>query len=233
MNGFAVKPVELSRLLAEIARVTGVTHLGRDSHVALHDHIAVGSTEGVDWERGTELWGDVQTLQTRIRQFLSETLQSLYRDGPLGDESVQQAAAHRLHGAAANLALTGVQAMAADLERSYASDAPPRQDVQVRWAALYAEMKALLDRLPSPTTAEALPHQSASALKHADLLTLQRYLQRGELAEEALQRVCGALSVDAREGLQAAVDNFDFDRALGIVDTLMQQLPRSDDGYQP
>jgi len=41
------------------------------------------------------------------------------------------------------------------------------------------------------------------------------------------------VSADTREALQAAVDSFDFDRALGLVQTLLQQQPLSEPGAQP
>jgi two-component system sensor histidine kinase/response regulator len=234
MNGFAVKPVELPRLLAEIARVTGLAHpaplAGRDAVAAPQGlaHAAPGQPEGVDWARGAEMWGDVQTLQTRIRQFLTEALQGLPPEGLPGDEPAQRATAHRLHGAAANLALPRVQALAAELEQG----APAQPQALAQWAALRSEMQALLDRLPQAPAAAATI-KPATALHPDDLRTLQQHLQRGELAEDALQRVCAAVSADTREALQAAVDSFDFDRAQGLVDALLQQQPLSEPGAQP
>jgi len=244
MNGFAVKPVELPRLLAEIARVTGLAPDGASAMPATAEiaHAAPAQPEGVDWARGAELWGDVNTLQTRIRQFLTEALQGLPLAGPPGDTTAQRATAHRLQGAAANLALPRVQALAAELEQGATAQAQAQHQpesqaqvealVEAQWAVLRAEMQALLDRLP----ATAATHPSAPvapALQAADLHTLQQHLQRGELAEEALRRVCAALNADSREALQVAVDNFDFDRAQGLIEALLQQLPLSDDGAQP
>ncbi|WP_027474013.1 MHYT domain-containing protein [Curvibacter gracilis] len=230
MNGFAVKPVELPRLLAEIARVTGLVHAasleGGPSSNGGTD-ASPDRNEGVDWVRGAEMWGDVQTLQTRIRQFLTEALQGLPPEGPPGDEPAQRATAHRLHGAAANLALPRLQALAAELEQGVAAQP------HAHWAALRAEMQALLDRLPQASVTAAASQPAATALKADDLRTLQQHLQRGELAEETLRRVCAAVSADTCEALQAAVDSFDFDRALGLVEALLQQQPLSEPGAQP
>ena len=229
MNGFVVKPVELSRLLAEIARVTGLVQAASwqvptssDGGSNADPHL----TEGVDWVRGAAMWGDVQTLQTRIRQFLTEALQGLPPEGSPGDEPAQRATAHRLHGAAANLALPRVQAMAAELEQGVAVQP------HAQWAALRTEMLALLDRLPQAPVTAAASEPAATVLNADDLHALQQNLQRGELAEEALQRVCAAVSADTREALQTAVDSFDFDRALGLVKALLQQTP-SEPGAQP
>ena len=225
MNGFAVKPVELPRLLAEIARVTGlaINPQAAAAEPASGPQAAAGQAEGVDWTRGAELWGDVQTLQTRIRQFLTEALRGLPPDTPLGDEPAQRATAHRLQGAAANLALPRVQALAADLEQG--ALARP----QAQWAALRAEMQALLDRLPAAPLA-AVEAQAHLLLQPEDLRTLQAHLQRGELAEDALQRVYAAVDADRREALQAAVDSFDFDQALRQVDALLKHLTPSEPG---
>lgn len=236
MDGFAVKPVELPRLLAEIARVTGSAGLAGAASQGVADGAGRGAMappEGVDWARGAMIWGDVQTLQTRIRQFLTDALRDL---PPSADEAARRAVAHRLNGAAANLALPRVQALAAELEQGRPHQALPDADidndiqVQAQWDALRAEMQALLDCLPAPdhdaaSDTAAVSDRPAHVLQAADLHTLRQHLQRGELAEEALQRVCAAVDADTREALQAALDNFDFDQALSQIEALLQSSP--------
>ncbi|MDD0839739.1 PAS domain S-box protein [Curvibacter sp. HBC61] len=225
MNGFAVKPVDLARLLAEIARVT---QLGQVADLANATQQAHGQAhdpehDGVDWARGSALWGDVQTLVSRIRQFLTDTLQQLPPLLQDLDDQTLKAQAHRLHGAAANLALPRVQAMAAALEQSPATG--PEQ--QVAWLVLQAEMQALLDQLPgepatTPAPKTAAPHaEPAAALNPDDVRELIEHLQRGELPDAALQRLSAALDAPRREALQNAIDGFDFDQALALA----QQLP--------
>lgn len=220
MDGFAVKPVELPRLLAEIARVTGRGETRADRPA--HQGETVGpqvddDVEGIDWRRGIALWGDGKALQTRIHRFLVDTLDGWDAAVSDQDAAALRGVAHRLHGAAANLALPQVQALAAELELGTGGGAEPSLD---RWARLRQAMQALLAQVTpvveGPVTALPPTSLSAEALRR-----LQAQLRRGEFDEEALQAVGQALDAPTRQALRQAMERFDFDAALELVDKLL------------
>lgn len=156
MNGFAGKPLELPRLLAEMARVLG---LGAA-------HAAVAQLSGaspacqrtpalvIDWPRGLSLWQQAAPLLAAIRQLLAEServLQQAQRLHAAQDGAGLQALAHRLKGAAANLALPGLQEVAANWEAAIKQQsgwaAPAMEDflrqLQQAYAALHLAFEAL------------------------------------------------------------------------------------------
>ena len=84
----------------------------------------------------------------------------------------------------------------------------------------------LANNLPQQPEVCAPTVSAQGALDHAALLNdlhrLQQALQRGALDEPALQRlmVLGA----SAEALRAALDEFDFERALALLATLQAEL---------
>jgi CheY-like chemotaxis protein len=103
MDGFASKPLEMDKLLAEIARVIGLAPAAE--HSAALD---VPADLAIDWPRGIQLWGSQQAMAAAIRRFLDEHAGSCAEVARLLQDNRREAAielVHRLRGAAGNLAL--------------------------------------------------------------------------------------------------------------------------------
>ena len=234
MDGFASKPLEPARLFREIARVLNLQPDAASDWGALTASAALSSpavapapqVQGViDWERGTRLWGQRALLRDAIARLLGEheatpaALQTLVAQRDLDGA---RALAHRLRGAAANLALVPLQTLAQRIEE--AARALDRTALVPLVAALPAAMQAVQQALASEADAAAAPapgvgqHTPLAPAQRAQALVaaqaLAQALARSELAQPPLDALAQLLPGDAMERLQEAIDTFDFDQAL-------------------
>lgn len=241
MNGFASKPLEPTRLLSEIARV-----LANEPDSA--DNLRLPTqrphnTPPIDWPRGLQLWGTPERLHHAVQRFVDEhqaTPAQLQSDLARADWAALLQHAHRLHGAAGNLTLRQVQALA---ERS--ENAARAQDAAAASAAI-AALPAALDAVrhslaaatatgtagagATATTAAAAPPTLSAAQQQAvraALGQLSSALAQGELPDAPLDTLGQTLPAPALQALHHAIDRFDFSDAQRCLDSLEQQLPPS------
>ena len=233
MDGFASKPLEPARLFREIARVL---HLQPDSSPSGWSSLQTLSRDpdmppapqatvpAVDWERGTRLWGQRALLRDAVARLLADhaatpaTLQALVAQP---DMDAARALAHRLRGAAGNLALGPLQTLAQRIEE--AAHSLDRTALQPLVAALPAALQAVQQALAHEAEAAAAPAPGVG--QHAPLTAdqrqqardaaqaLQQALAQSELAQPPLDLLVQLLPADATERLQEAIDRFDFDQA--------------------
>ena len=240
MDGFASKPLEPARLFREIARVlqlqpdasssgwSSLQTLSRSPDMPPAPQAAVPA---VDWERGTRLWGQRALLRDAVARLLADhaatpaTLQAMVAQP---DMDAARALAHRLRGAAGNLALGPLQTLAQRIEE--AAHSLDRTALQPLVAALPAALQAVQQALAHEAEAAAAPapgvgqhapltadqRQQARDAAHA----LQQALAQSELAQPPLDVLVQLLPADATERLQEAIDTFDFDQALAQLQQL-------------
>ncbi|MGN8005528.1 PAS domain S-box protein [Acidovorax sp. 22279] len=233
MDGFASKPLEPARLFREIARVlhlqpdtatsgwSSLQTLTRATDLPPVPHATIAA---VDWERGTRLWGQRALLRDAVARLLTDhaatpaTLQALVAQP---DMDAARALAHRLRGAAGNLALGPLQTLAQRIEE--AAHSLDRTALQPLVAALPAALQAVEQALAHEAEAAAAPAPGVG--QHAPLTAdqrqqardaaqaLQQALAQSELAQPPLDLLVQLLPADATERLQEAIDRFDFDQA--------------------
>lgn len=232
MNGFAAKPVELSRLTAEMARVLN-----------LHDasDIPTGQqTEKkrtlplIDWAAGIAMWGDEPRMRKAIHAFLTDVDTRL----PLPDTISAQtdwpalaASLHGIRGAAGNLCLTSAAALAADIEKMVS-----KQQYN-GMPAMLSHLKQLLhtvahtlqaspDTKPAQQTA-VVPVQDTGKVQQ-ELCRLIACLENSELDNTALQGINDYLLASGRqetfETLNDALDMFDFEKGVALLRELEHAL---------
>uniref|UniRef100_UPI0025CFC163 Hpt domain-containing protein n=1 Tax=uncultured Acidovorax sp. TaxID=158751 RepID=UPI0025CFC163 len=178
----------------------------------------------VDWERGTRLWGQRALLRDAVARLLADhaatpaTLQAMVAQP---DMDAARALAHRLRGAASNLALGPLQTLAQRIEE--AAHSLDRTALQPLVAALPAALQAVEQALAHEAEAAAAPAPGVG--QHAPLTAdqrqqardaaqaLQQALAQSELAQPPLDLLVQLLPADATERLQEAIDRFDFDQA--------------------
>ncbi|HRL22828.1 MAG TPA: MHYT domain-containing protein [Alcaligenes sp.] len=229
MNGFATKPLDMPRLLLEIAQV-----LGLDSSQPDRQTPSAANMNLIDWEAGTRLWGSQERLRRAILNFLSD-LATRY---PLSEASLEQpnweivlSSLHGIRGTAGNLGLTPVCTLAGELEDKirrgetrHARDRIYRLQDVLNSVAL--ELNLHKDTAQVQTTSAAAPLTAAQALKC--LRNLQDSLQRSELDENAFQAVCqhldGQGQITTLSSLNKAIDAFDFELASSILAGLIAEL---------
>lgn len=224
MNGFASKPLEMDRLLVEMAAVLG---LSPRAGALCGDAELIGGDLDVDWPRGIQLWGSQMAMAAAIRRFLGEHAGSCMDIERLLQDGAQTAAielVHRLRGAAANLALLRISRLAGQLEHAL------KGKVALSAAQLLGALSSALGQAASELPAEPGEDARVAVSGHdwgelqEQVAQLRAALQHGELAEQALQRLLGALPLPRGKALQDAFDDFDFERAERLLVELLGWL---------
>ena len=245
MDGFAVKPLELPRLFAEIARVLGLRADAMVSAPALsRPRVEAGGPSVIDWERGLRLWTQAPLMRAAIERFLQESsglperLRVLCAEADWNSLAV---AVHRARGVAGNLALMPLHALLTRIETAArAADAAAAQDALAAlpdaWEAVEQALSlAQTDAPPEAASVHAvgsLDTLSAAELAQS-LAVLDRVaaaLTQGELPEADLAALAELLPALALEPVREAVDSFDFDRAqahlLALRESIATQPPQ-------
>lgn len=214
MDGFASKPLDIPRLLAEMARATGHAVAG---HHPAHTPL---SCDAIDWQRGIALWGSIDALEQALRRFVDAHASSpdaLSRLAMDADHTSLERAAHRLRGAAANLCLPIVSSIAERIE----SDAGAAHCE--RLAPLFHALRDAMDAviadlaLRNPGGTEAPPPSAGQADVTALASHLHDLLEHGELDENMLRELLSTLHTTGRrpaaEAIERAIDDFEFQTA--------------------
>lgn len=230
MDGFATKPVDLYALTLEIARLLDIP-VSASVPAAPAPVVVRGSV--IDWVQGQRLWGSEERHRDAIRRFLIDHGHAAAQLRTLvADPGALVAQAHRLRGAAGNLALSRVAAVAGLLE-AFGKGAPTAE------GEAPADPRALLDRLADElaTVSETLgpvlsppvvpPTGASGGGTAAEILPLlesaDQALSHGELAEEALSALSALLPAEAFAPLDEAVNAFEFEAARQILSALRVQ----------
>ncbi|WP_068830723.1 PAS domain S-box protein [Pseudomonas sp. BMS12] len=232
MDGFASKPLELDKLLGEMAAVIGLAPVPQEQSATKAAELA---DQPIDWLRGIQLWGSQEAMAIAIRRFLDEhagSCAAIERLLQAGEQTQAIEWVHRLRGAAANLALLRASRLAGQLEHALKGAVPASVDELL--AALAAALAELPSELPEPVAVET--GANADTLSEAQLLALieqaRSALRHGELAEQALQQLIAALPGLAQQAraqaLDGAINDFDFERADALLAELLGWLEQQD-----
>lgn len=220
MNAFASKPLDLNALLWEVARLLGLTDI-------THAVTSVAPTEGLfDWIRGSSLWGGPLRMAQAIATFIHEQADLVGRLSQLvsaRDWEAGRAQAHRLHGAAGNLALTALTELGRALE--YAFEAQDEARLRELLGRLEHALQAVAEVVPLVPEKGASTHRLDVKTLREACLQLRTALQRGGLDDEAMAVLDDGLAdASALAQIRQALDDFDFDQALDALDQLLLQL---------
>lgn len=227
MNGFAVKPLDVPKLMAEIARVLNVdvnpaTIAGAQGHD--------GQTSLIHWSSGQSLWGSHTRLAKALDGFLSTLDERYPLPSAIDDTTGWDKLAFSLHGirgATGNLALPTVSALAGALGKRIGDG--ERNDILPRLQVLKDMLATARNELHASSAFEALSLQQAPPTpllqdlqKHIrDLIT---YLANNELDTPALLAISEALRAQGQYGrcnsLNAAIDAFEFDKAIALLNEI-------------
>lgn len=226
MDGFALKPLDLPQLFAEIARVLKAPA----AQTQASENRAEAGASAIDWAAGVTLWGSEERLMAALQQFL-ESAHDQYRLPDLlsahTDRDALQFALHGLRGSAGNLALPKVSALARRAEETLREAAPEAVE------ALLAELRVALDaarhelaartvKEPAPTHDDLPTASVPESDSMADVHRLLHIMQRSELDDDTLNAVCAFLEYDGEhaisQGLRDAIDAFEFREAATLLE---------------
>ncbi|MBS0506818.1 MAG: PAS domain S-box protein [Proteobacteria bacterium] len=227
MDGFAAKPLDTQQLEREIARVLGL-HLAAQPPAAA---AAPQAEPAIDWPRGLALWGERGVLWRALQRFVQDhaELPAQLR-AARGDSVALAALAHRLRGAAGNLALPALYRVLGEIEAAArAGDTRALRHCLPALDSAWAAVHGALADAGDGTEGSAAPAATAPAppdrpLALAALDQVDQALARGELPDAALATLAQCLPAELLAPLQAAVDAFDFEAARRQLDPLRRHL---------
>ena len=234
VDDFVAKPFNVDELIGVVLRLT---HRERsdDEPMALDSSIAAppdpaaaepASAVVIDIERGLAIWRDEAVYQQYLRKFAHDYGHSL--DDLSGiDADTASRFAHKLKGAAGNLALLEVAALAADMERALqAGDDPTDSGAKLR-AALSAALASIGRYAPADPPPETPAPDCADPAQMAALLaqTLAACnTDNPDAVEPLLNQLNLLLPTDQLAPLRDAVQSFDFRGAEAATRALAAAL---------
>ena len=248
MDGFAVKPVEPARLFAELARVLGLTPVrgasagpAPSTRHAADARLAGGEVEPLDWQQGLRLWGSVTAWQRGLRRFAEEQREGVARLHQLTQARQWielRGLVHRWRGVAGSLAMPRLLAAAQPVETALRLGreedlmalvdtlALTLQDTLDAVAELDGRPSGFAASAPMPMPADPPAEAAARDLRGKKLLVdrLAAALKRSELDDESLAALRLAFGAEALGPLTRALDDFDFDAALLLLQSLRTRL---------
>ncbi|AVI61518.1 PAS domain S-box protein [Halomonas sp. GFAJ-1] len=214
MDGFATKPIDASLLMQEIARVIGLQAAQKP---VPQTPVADSKKTLIDWQRGTQLWGDVQQHWQAIKTFIAE---------PRNQPSVLLATGqptlvdiksygHRLRGGAANLALTKLVAIATELEQA---NLEKHKHFIKQIEQCFEEIEQALQQNRPDTSESSAPDAATPAsATELDVEQLIKQLQQGEAPAQKMQALEQRVPAELYSRLIEAVNNFEPEQAAALL----------------
>jgi two-component system sensor histidine kinase/response regulator len=187
---------------------------------------------GIDVERGLAIWRQADTYQKFLRKFAADYVDSartIDQAVIAGDRRTAAALAHKMKGAAANLALNDVAGLAAELDRTLkaggeAGGLPGRLqqvlDIALASIAAYAPAPEVVSGSPAPLDRES------EARVAALLVELLRTLDADnpDRAEPLLNELASLLSAEVVQSVGMMLNDFDFRGAEAATRQLAETL---------
>ena len=163
MEGFANKPIDFPVLVNEIARV-----LGFETKERVRETETAREACAIDYRRGVQLWGDKDTLNKEISQFLRnshETLTKLVNF--FADDDYEQVVKylHGMKGVSGNLGLTKLMNLCGEFERSARNDHLSAEDIPTLKTALRELENELNREKEEPAAEESREEVEIAALR--------------------------------------------------------------------
>ncbi|MDD4863133.1 MAG: MHYT domain-containing protein [Alishewanella agri] len=231
MDGFATKPIDISLLFAEIARVLQLPLSPRAATPAA----ASMPSQLLDSDHGSALWGSEAAHRRELQRFAAGPLQHLCED-LLTAESEQNFSrllqqSHAYKGICGNLALPALSTACANLEHVLQQQQPQLIQPRLRQLCEVAsQTRKAISALQSdiePATAE-VPTQSLATLLQVLDQQLQNFGYQDALLAQLAPFATGRWQLAVSTIVQHTED-FDFNNARKQIAALLPQLREQDD----
>ncbi|WP_332878460.1 ATP-binding protein [Massilia sp. S19_KUP03_FR1] len=232
MSHFVAKPFDIPLTIALIRRLAGVNE-GAAAQPALPAHEQEQGRAVLDARLGLRIWGTHDKYQRYLRKFgaaYGDVVAHLRRDLASGDSAAVIALSHKLAGAAANVALPAVSALARRLESAMADPGAGAALLGELEVALGAALDALASFAP-PMALEPVPGFTlAPGAALAPLLErMQAALEEGmpEPALAALADLAPLVPTALLAPIAVCIDDFDWPGAARHTAALASAHPTS------
>ncbi|MEQ5807483.1 PAS domain S-box protein [Alteromonas sp. NFXS44] len=221
MEGFANKPIDFPVLVNEIARV-----LGLETKESVRETETAREACAIDYRRGVQLWGDKDTLNKEISQFLRnshETLTKLVNF--FADDDYEQVVKylHGMKGVSGNLGLTKLMNLCGEFERSARNDHLSAEDIPTLKTALREVENELNRQKEEPAAEESREEIDIAALRNT-LNALLVSAAQNQFDESTYQycegQYFGSYNVPV-QGILQDMDDFEFERAVERIKQLL------------
>jgi PAS domain S-box-containing protein len=231
MNGFATKPLEWQALNREI------NHLVTESGI----NVELGATpvpEPENTERNVKTgsmvfneavalrrWGSKQSLDNALSAFISKhkaLTDMLHKLANANDTDKMITLLHKAKGSAANLGLERLANACNDLEQNCQQSSIDASSVDV----IEKELDAVAHQITDTESDVTKTDPAAANATTIDIATIERLidaLQRGEVPDALVSDVRQMLAENQRVRLNVALDEFDFESASALLQSVVQE----------
>ena len=209
MDGFAIKPINIVDLSAEMARLLGLDLQPRSPRPAAHTS-AKAADDVLNRKLVAQLWPDARAHHKAASRFLQAPEN---QPSDLREQANPGASIHRLRGLAGNLGFGQLTQTLADMEQAFKR----RQSAGNLWQQLEDQFDAACQWLASQYPDETPQPYEATALDIDALNALIDQLRQGEIPERAFASLKPALPPACARDAGEALDNFEPEQAARIL----------------
>ena len=219
MDGFAVKPLDVPRLMDTIARVMGISPKPTIQSVLTRDDDAL-----IDWTQGITLWGSRERLLEAIAAFVENALEKYPLAFDPNTPDTLLFSLHSLRGATGNLALKRLLNLVKNLETEIKNG--QFENIPTALEAIKTAIAQIKEQCQRRILTPAPSSQGTFSMQ--TLTRLQEVLARNELDDDALKNALESLAAlghsTEAQALKHAIDNFDFEHAKTQLSALTERL---------
>ncbi|QFS88769.1 MULTISPECIES: MHYT domain-containing protein [unclassified Marinobacter] len=212
MDGFAIKPIDISELTREIARVLGIKAGPAVDRQAIHELTVV------DDNVVSQLWPDAIAHQQAVARFLNseDNQPDTLRQQTHGTDAASLT--HRLRGVAGNLGLKALVNTLESLESALSHNQPVADHL---WQSLdhrYSDIRAWLETHPAMGQPDTkLENISAEQPSSAALNEVIDRLQHGELPDRLFAHLKPGLPEPLASDVADAMAEFEPEKAADLL----------------
>ena len=217
MDGFAIKPIDLPELTAEMGRILGVqtmtTRPDRKHTQTVVDPVLV-----------SQLWPDQSAHQYAAQQFLTAPANHPDSLFSTTDQEDALAWAHRLRGLAGNLGFTLLAKAASDIEHTLKKSGLISQQQRQQLTQQFVSARAWLDE-QGPFAPELAEEPDTSVELDVNALTaLIDQLRQGEIPDQAFSSLRNSLPTACAAAAADALENFEPEKAAELLSAFIESL---------
>lgn len=214
MSDYIAKPFDVEIAIGQLRRLVGRRTTAPTGEPSASQATLQSDLPGLAISRGLQIWRDADVYRQYLRKFARD-----YGDSAstmrLAGKVVAQALAHKLKGAAGNLALDEVSARAADVENRLLAGSDPGPALDALRTALVRALDSISRYAPATQAGETASASAtavdAEQLKPLLLQALQAFNRDDPAAvEPVLAQLAALLSDQQVAPLRDAAENFDF-----------------------